>query len=104
MCVSPIRKEFLNFVFHHRPATRLKDNDWGLRVEDRAKYLHKFQQVFFRRVEKAVVVQRAATAHITVRQNYVVAKMLEHLDRCFCSLREEVVVECVGKKQNALTF
>src|SRR5436305_15020876 len=100
LCVSPIRKEFFDLVLHHRPAARFEDNDGSFRIKHWTEDFHKPQQVFFRHVEKAVVVQRASAADITLWEDDIVSKVLEDFDRCFCCLGEEVVVECVRKKQN----
>src|SRR5579859_6587932 len=80
MSVGPIWKEFIHFVSHHRPATRLKNNDWNLGIQSRTEHLHQVQEILLSCIQEAVVIERTSATDITFGQNNLVSEVLKYLD------------------------
>src|SRR5271165_4150356 len=56
----PLRKQAMNFVAHHRPATRLKQHDRNSLLDIGYEHAHHLAKVTLCLVEKPMVVQRTA--------------------------------------------
>src|SRR5439155_3295624 len=98
-----IREQVHELVAEHREAARFEDDDRRARLEVRPQLVEDVAQEALGRQKKTVIVERTTAAEPPRRQHDVAAGGFEHLDRRYCGIGMEVIVERVRAEQDALS-
>ena len=100
LAIAVVRQHVGQLVLEHRPATGLQHNHRRARLDVRLQFDQHVLEPALGHVEKAVVVQWPAAAHVLHRHDYVEAGVLQHLDGGFAGVDVVIIVERVGEEHD----